>query len=275
MALAQKPSSDATNTHPPLPILRAWDFRDLVHGFMTRQGGVSTGAYSSFNLAEHVGDDPAAVRANWSRWHSAYPGVQVARVQQVHGNQVHQIASSNQAERSTGDGMVTKALGIVLAVFTADCVPILMVDPKAAVVGALHAGWRGVLAGIATRGLAAMVALGASVERTHVALGPAIGACCFEVDRTLADTFVAQLPAAKRFRRSGATGKDYLNLRAIIRSQLADAGIPSHLIIDVGPCTRCNSDRFFSRRAAAGAATGLQMSFIGWRKQTNSWLAEN
>jgi YfiH family protein len=266
MDVARK-SPDETSARARFPMLQVWSFPDLLHGFMTREGGVSDGPYRSFNLAEHVGDNPGAVKANWLRWRAMYPGVTVARVQQVHGNQVHRVEFGEDAPGRIGDGMVTRVPGIVLAIFTADCVPLLMVDPEGAVVGALHAGWRGVLAGIAAKGLAAMAALGASLGRIHVALGPSIGGCCFEVDTSLADKFVSRLPAAAKFCRPGPAGKPCLNLRAIIRSQLAEAGISPHLITDVGPCTRCNPERFFSRRAAAGARTGLQMSFIGLAEQ--------
>jgi YfiH family protein len=159
--------------------------------------------------------------------------------------------------------MVTDASGIVLGIFTADCVPVLMVDSETAIVGALHAGWRGTLAGIAAEGLGAMVALGARADRIRVALGPSIGGCCFEVDAELGDRFVSEMPASASCCRGGRPGKKHLDLRDILHLQLLDAGVDGASIVNVGPCTRCNSARFFSRRAAAGAATGLQMSFIG------------
>ncbi|MBV8773610.1 MAG: peptidoglycan editing factor PgeF [Deltaproteobacteria bacterium] len=249
---------------PNFSVLSPWNFPHLVHGFMTREGGVSQGSYRSFNLAEYVGDDVSAVTDNWARWRAAYPRVRPVRLQQVHGNCVHSIGAADDRERKIGDGIVTKVPGIVLAIFTADCVPILMTDSEARVVGALHAGWRGVLAGIAGVGLNAMVALGARLDQVQVALGPAIGSCCFEVDAQLADYFVGQLPNAASSCRPGRPGKQHLGLRAILRTQLQEAGVGEASIVETGPCTRCNSERFFSRRAAAGAATGLQMSFIGF-----------
>jgi purine-nucleoside/S-methyl-5'-thioadenosine phosphorylase / adenosine deaminase len=235
---------------------------------MTRHGGVSQGLYRSFNLAEHVGDDVSAVSANWTRWHACYPRVRVARLHQVHGSRVYSVGLNDHGERRTGDGMVTTIAGMILAIFTADCVPVLMVDPENEVVGALHAGWRGVLGGIAHEGLSAMAALGARDRRIHVALGPAIGSCCFEVDAELADYFVSQLPTAAAFCRLGRAGKKHLDLRGILASQLQEGDIKPDSIMEVDPCTRCNSDRFFSRRAAAGAATGLQMSFIGFELES-------
>ena len=267
MALAEILTSNGSASRPDLGILRPWNVRNLVHGFMTREGGVSQGLYRSFNLAEHVGDDANSVAVNWARWHAAYPRVRPIRLRQVHGNRVHPIGATDEGERKIGDGMVTRVPGIALAVFTADCVPVLMVDSAAAVVGALHAGWRGVLAGIARVGVSAMSGLGARHHQIKVALGPAIGSCCFEVNADLADDIVGQVPDAAPFCTSGRPGKKHLDLRAILRIQLQETGVNGASIVETGPCTRCNSERFFSRRAAAGAATGLQMSFIGFEPE--------
>jgi len=163
--------------------------------------------------------------------------------------------------------MVTDVPGIVLAIFTADCVPVLMVDTETGSVGALHAGWRGTLAGIASEGVRTMAALGARSHRIRVALGPAIGICCFEVDAELAERFVSHVPTAATCWRPGRPGKKHLDLRGIVRLQLQEGGVAASSIVDIGPCTRCNSDRFFSRRAAGGAPTGLQMSFIGFERE--------
>jgi polyphenol oxidase len=252
---------------PPFPVLRAWEMPPLTHGFMTRQGGVSDGEYRSFNLADRVGDDPRAVSANWARWCASYPQVRVARLQQVHGNRVHHVGLEDNRLPNAGDGMVTAVPGIILAIFTADCVPVLMVDAEAEIVGALHAGWRGAVAGIVTEGIKQMTALGASPGRIRVALGPSIGACCFEVDASLAAYFIEHVPGAARFCESGHPGKRHLDLRGILRFQMQEAGVAPRSVVNVGPCTKCNSDRFFSRRAAGGAPTGLQMSFIGYKRE--------
>src|SRR4029077_14096589 len=112
-----------------LPILKAWEIARLSHGFMGREGGVSRGAYSTMNLARWIGDDPAAVEENWRRWRRLNPDFRtVARLKQVHGNVVHVVGSHYDGAHVEGDGMVTSAQGIMLAIFTGDCVPILMVD---------------------------------------------------------------------------------------------------------------------------------------------------
>ncbi len=266
MASAQI-STAGSSSPATFSLLHAWNLPHFVHGFMTREGGVSQGLYHSFNLADGVGDDPKAVSANWARWHAVYPDVRLARLQQVHGNCVHPIDSAYDGGRRIGDGMVTDVPGMVLAIFTADCVPVLMVDAEAGIAGALHAGWRGTLASIAGVGVSAMVALGASSNRIRVALGPSIGSCCFEVGAELSERFVSHLSAAAAYCSPGRPGKNYLDLRGIIRWQLRKAGVADGSIVDIGPCTQCNSDRFFSRRAAGGATTGLQMSFIGFEPE--------
>jgi YfiH family protein len=255
-----------------LPFLRAttltaWEIPGLHHGFMSRAGGVSGGRYATLNLAERVGDHPTAVEENWSRWNAAYPKMRVARLRQEHGNVVHPVDADYDGALPHGDGMVTATPGIAVGIFTADCVPVLLIDTARQVVGALHAGWRGTLANIAREGVGAMVALGARAHEIRAALGPAIGICCFEVDRGLADSFIVAMRQSSADVRAGRPGKAYLDLRAIIRGQLERSGLDPQTITNVGPCTRCANDQYFSRRSAGGAMTGLQMSFVGLKNQ--------
>jgi YfiH family protein len=160
--------------------------------------------------------------------------------------------------------MVTSDPGVILGIFSADCVPILMIDPKRKIAGAFHAGWRGVIADIATAGVCAMTKLGARAYDLRFALGPSIGLCCFEVGGDLADRFRAEVAGAQNHITAGREGKACLDLRAIVTDQLARAGIKATAGGIVGPCTKCASNRFFSRRAAGGNTTGLQLSFVGF-----------
>ena len=246
------------------PILRAWTDARIVHGFLGRRGGQSKGTYDSMNLGQFVGDDPDDVAANWQRLRAALAeGLVFAKVNQVHGNVVRVVTHADAHERPRADGMVTCDRGVILGVFTADCVPVLMTTRDGSVVCALHAGWRGVIAGIAANGIDAMEKLGAKRAAIRAALGPSIGPCCFEVDAELASRFAAEVPGSARHARDGKPGKAYLDLRAIVGDQLLAAGVASNAIENAGPCTRCASDQYFSRRAAGGVTTGLQMSFIG------------
>jgi len=95
-------------------------------------------------------------------------------------------------------------------------------------------------------------------------MGPSIGQCCFEVDAGLADRFGREIAGARSHTRAGRPGKAFIDLRAVVRDQLERAGLAAANIASVGPCTRCASDRFFSRRAAGGKTTGLQLSFVGF-----------
>ena len=248
-----------------IPRLEPWREAGIAAGFLGREGGVSTGAFASMNLSELVGDDPAHVAENWRRLRASLPPeLTFARLRQVHGNEVLVVTRANSDERPRADAIVTREAGIVLGIFTADCVPVLLSAPREHVCGAIHAGWRGVIAGIAGASVRAMNSLGAASGSIRAALGPSIGPCCFEVDRELADRFAAEIPATAHHRREGRPGKAYLDLRAIVRDQLIAAGVASDAIESVGPCTRCAPDRYFSRRAAGGAVTGLQLSFVGF-----------
>ncbi|HEX4209384.1 MAG TPA: peptidoglycan editing factor PgeF [Candidatus Binataceae bacterium] len=236
-------------------------------GFMGRRGGVSRGPYESFNLAHWIGDEPAAVAENWRRWHAANPALRPALLAQVHRAEVLRVHNGDsilEGGRPSADGLVTTEAGIALGIFSADCVPVLLYDATAHAAAALHAGWRGTLANIAAAGLKVMTSAGARGARIRAAIGPAIGPCCFEVDAELANEFGRRIPAAAAFTRSGRPGKAYLDLRNIVRRQLEIAGLNPREIRILGPCTRCHADSYFSRRAAGGAVTGLQMSFIGF-----------
>ena len=250
-----------------IPIVRAWENREISHGFVERLGGVSAGEFASMNLSYWVGDDESAVDENWRRLRAEVPALKlVARMNQVHGNVVHAVTRETARLRPAGDGMVTDEPGVMLGIFSADCVPLLIVDAKRKIAGAFHCGWRGVIADIATVGVDAMTRLGARAGDLRAAMGPSIGPCCFEVDATLAERFCREIAGATAHARAGRSGKAYLDLRAIVGMQLVRAGLAPERVASVGPCTRCASAQFFSRRAAGGKATGLQMSFVGFNE---------
>jgi len=246
--------TESSRNSGAVEIVRAWPDASICHGFIGRSGGVSTGAFASMNLSYWVGDDERAVDTNWQRLRREVPDLNlVARLNQVHGNVVHAATRDTATLRPAGDGLVTAEPGVMLGVFSADCVPILM----------MHAGWRGVISDIANAGIHAMSQLGAHASDIRAALGPSIAQCCFEVDADLGDRFSREIDGARNHIRAGHPGKAFIDLRAIVRDQLERARLVPANIASVGPCTRCASDRFFSRRAAGGKTTGLQMSFVG------------
>jgi YfiH family protein len=234
----------------------------LAHGFLGRGGGASRGAWSALNLSYRVGDQREAVDRNWQRVRDAFAGLSIVTMGQVHGAALARVSRGPQRIEAV-DGLFTDTAGVGLGVLTADCVPILMIAPAARVALAVHAGWRGTLAGIAALAVArAQQELGVPPAALRVAMGPAIGGCCYEVETSLA----AQLED-----RWGALGaawqpagpRGLLDLRAVNRAILTAAGVPADAIESVGPCTACDVRGYFSYRAGGGT-TGRQLSVVGW-----------
>ncbi len=256
----------AQRTHR-LPALRvpAWEtIPNLVHGFLGRRGGVSCGPFAELNLSYRVGDGAECVQENWRRASAAAGGMRCAHMQQVHDNRVA-IIDAARPEPGEADAMVTCMAATALGVLTADCVPILLVAPRHHVVAAVHAGWRGTVGGVAQRAVRHIVqAFGTPVTELRAALGPAIGGCCYEVDRSIADAVEGAWGPMPDAVRTDTGPKAMLDLRRANATILERAGVPPGCIVSVGPCTRCAAADYFSYRAAGGR-TGRQWSFIGWQ----------
>lgn len=223
----------------------------------TRAGGRSTGAFSTFNLSAGVGDEPAAVAANRRRV-SAELGVPVVFLEQVHGTTVatvDAVPGSGAPDVPAADAAVTALPGVGLAVLAADCVPLLLADPVAGVVGAAHAGRVGAAAGVVPATVAAMEALGARVGALEVLLGPAICGGCYEVPAAMQADVDARLPGSAVRTRRGTPG---LDLRAGLHHQLTQLGVAR-----IGGDPRCTFEErdLYSHRR--GAPTGRQAA-ITW-----------
>ena len=197
---------------------------DARAGFSTRGGGVSRPPYDALNLGYAVGDDPAAVarnRAGLERW----AGAPVAYATQVHGTRVV-VLSQPPAPGSTSvgeaDALVSVSPQVAVAVLVADCVPVLLADPEAGVVAAVHAGRRGLVAGVVEAAVAAMVAQGASVGRVRAAIGPGIAGESYEVPAELQDAVVSVVPQT---RATTSWGTPALDLPAGVAAVLAAAGV--------------------------------------------------
>jgi len=234
----------------------------LVHGFFGRNGGASSGPWHSLNVSDAVGDDPQSVATNWARARAAVSGLPLVRMRQVHGVRVVRVETDDQP-REEADGMFASAAGLGLAILTADCVPILCVAPASGAVMALHAGWRGTLDGVAVAGLrAAHDWLGVAPDAWQIALGPSIGACCYEVEARIGEDLVDRWGAMPdAWQQSGSHGQ--LDLRRANRFILEAHGVPAGQIVACGPCTACQSVDYFSHRQSGGR-TGRQLSLIGW-----------
>ncbi len=227
------------------------------HGFTTRRGGVSEGAFFAMNLGEGVGDDPARVAENWARLRLA-TGLDFARVRQVHGNRTARLTGATRPVEEA-DAVVTSAPGIAACVSVADCVPILIADPESGAVAAVHAGWRGTLAGVAERAVRALgEAHGARPGALLAAVGPAIGPCCYEVGPDLARRFRDELGPATGNPSPGQARVDlWLANEAVLRR----AGLDRRHVDTLRRCTSCEDAAFFSHRRDGGR-TGRQVGFI-------------
>lgn len=237
---------------------------DLVHGFFGRPGGTSSGAWATLNVSSRVGDDPAAVERNLARVRRSLGGVALVGMRQVHGDLVVWVRGG-EGEPGEADGMMTADGGLGLMVQTADCVPILMIEPLRRLAMAVHAGWRGTVAGIARRAVdAARERWGVEPRAWHAALGPAIGGCCYEVGLDVGRELERRWGAMPEAWRPAAS-KGRLDLRTANRITLRAAGLAEERIVETGPCTSCRFDAFFSHRRSGGR-TGRQASIVGWAK---------
>jgi purine-nucleoside/S-methyl-5'-thioadenosine phosphorylase / adenosine deaminase len=178
-------------------------------------------------------------------------------LKQVHGVAVAQAPFMGTPE---ADAAVATAPGLILGIETADCLPVLLVDPRRRFVAAAHAGWRGTAAGVAAQAVSALRAHGARPEDLLAALGPAIGPCCYEVGDELREAFG---PQGEAFFRPGPRGRPHLDVRALNLSALEHAGIPRERIHSVDECTSCRGDLYYSYRRD-GAGAGRMISFVGF-----------
>jgi purine-nucleoside/S-methyl-5'-thioadenosine phosphorylase / adenosine deaminase len=224
----------------------------------TRHGGVSSGGYASLNLALHVGDDPAHVISNRRRA-AAAAGADLSDLvfcEQTHGRGVAVVSA---ADRGRGtlrrgdailqtDAVVTSDPGTVLAVMMADCVPIVLLDPQARVLGCVHAGWRGTVAGVTGAALHAMRSLGARPERMVAAIGPAIDPGRYQVGPEVTGAAQRFFGDLSGLARPDGTGRWLFDLPAANRRVLREAGVPGGQILDAGVATGQPAGLFFSDR---------------------------
>ncbi len=218
---------------------------DARHGFFTRRGGVSTGPFASLNCSLSSPDDPAAVAENRARVQAALGASHLLGCTQVHGADVATVVAAwapGQGPRA--DALVTAVPGVALGVITADCTPVLLHDRTAGVVGAVHAGWRGALAGVLEATVGAMEALGATRAGIAAAIGPSIRQASYEVGPDLRDAVLAQDTGAGRFFVDGRPGRWQFDLAGYCAARLAGVGRVDTLDAD----TLADEARFFSHR---------------------------
>ena len=282
----------------------------LTHAFSTRCGGVSRGPSAGLNLGFTKGEERVRVRKNRELFFQQL-GVQhfaLAALRQVHSATVYHVQRATVGElecrlsgdplpehsglaQPEGDALLTGQAGILLSVRTADCLPVLLVDPQRRVVGAVHAGWRGALAGIVEKAVGEMRRAYGSDPRSLLAvLGPSIRVCCYEVGHQVEEAFQGRSPHADKFfrKRSGPQASHpergsfsfpkvqlpgynavsrpsvHLDLVAVAQDQLRTAGLAPRHIAAVDFCTACRTDLFYSYRRE-GSAVGRMLAVIGIR----------
>ena len=230
--------------------------------FTDRYGGVSAVPFDSLNLALEGGDDLDATGANLARVLADFaPGAALADLHQVHGTVVDVVDDPVGRERPDADGVVTSSPDVVLMVRAADCVPVLLADPAAGVIGAAHAGRPGLAAGVVPATVAAMRARGAAAITAWI--GPHVCGGCYEVPAEMRDEVGAVVPAAVA---TTTWGTPALDIGAGVRAQLEEAAVT---VVDVSRCTRESDDLYSYRRdgGRAGRLAGLirlhQMSARG------------
>lgn len=232
-----------------------------LHGFTTRKGGVSEGAYESLNFAFDIGDKDAHVVENLNRLKQKIEAnLPLARVKQVHSAQITtavdaQLDEWHHSPTKEADGIIAET-NAVIAVQTADCAPVLIACPKTRIVAAIHAGWRGTAKGILRKAVRGMVERGCSASDMIVAIGPCIQYSCYEVGEEVAKALPESAdPVPKR------PGKYLLDLANAVEVSLIVEGVPSSRIERIGACTHCATDAFFSYRKE-GPDTGRMLAFI-------------
>ncbi len=223
----------------------------IRHGFFTRRGGISTGLYEGLNTGVGSDDDPAAVFENRRRVAEHLGGIpdDLAACFQIHSAVARVAETGWRGDRPEGDASVTAAPGVICAVLTADCAPILLADPEAGIVAAAHAGWKGALNGIVHSTVAAMQALGAEPGRMVAVIGPCIAQASYEVGADFMERFTHHDPGCERFFAPGvADDRRQFDLPGFVLWRLEQAGIRAAAW--TGDDTRTDEARFYSNRRA-------------------------
>lgn len=241
---------------------------NLEHGFLTRNGGLSQGAYASLNIGYGLGDDVKVVDDNWrliGQLFNIQPAL-LLRIEQVHSAKVIDVDSLNvdfatidpqsppPTQMIQADGLFTLSNGLALCIRTADCVPLLIANAHGPGIAAVHAGWRGLASGIIAKTARLFADHEIPAQDLRVAIGPHIGPCCYQVGPEVLD---ALGPDSGQQRGAHL----YANQAQVARRQWQSVGVAEQHIAQVGPCVSCAAGQFFSHRRDKGQ-TGRQASVI-------------
>jgi len=237
-------------------IVRSNALAAIPHGFFGSTAG---------DCGLGSGQEPALAAANRRAVADfILPAAPLATLYQIHSPTAVVVTEAvPDDQRARADAIVTATPGLVLGIVTADCAPVLLADVEAGVIAAAHAGWRGAVAGVTDQAIAAMLSLGARVERIVAAIGPCIARPSYEVDHAFAERLLTDDPGNDRFLSDGPHGQPHFDLEAYVVARLAAAGVQR--IEALGLDTYALDDRFFSYRRATHRAEptyGRQLSLI-------------
>ena len=254
---------------PYLQISKFNQIEGFFHMFTTRNGGHSHGPYSSFNLGFASGDSLESVEAN-KKMLDEFLGKQVFFPKQVHGNAIIILDAEIDYEGMNGsvpaDGVISNSRESCMGILTADCVPLILIDPEKKCVALIHAGWRSSFEGIAKKAVDLLkLKFGSTPQSILVGIGPCIRVCCFEVGPELADFVNQKFPTLHELAlpRQG-TDRFSLDLVKFNLASLFAEGISPENVSDSNLCTSCHQDLFFSHRAQRGT-TGRQATVAMWK----------
>ncbi|MEM9841277.1 MAG: peptidoglycan editing factor PgeF [Pseudomonadota bacterium] len=215
------------------------------HGFFGRRGGVSTGLYESLNIGQGSDDKAQSIRDNRERIRVAMGAETLLSCFQVHSATAIKVTEAWHT-RPRADAMVTSVPGLALCILSADCVPILLADAEAGVIGAAHAGWKGALAGICEATIAMMETEGAARERIVAAIGPAIQQASYEVGPEFRDTFVGEQEWTDRLFIAGGGDRSFFDLVGYVETKLMREGV--NTIDNLKHDTCAMHETYFSNR---------------------------
>ncbi len=243
----------------------------VAHGFSTRLGGVSQGVWAGLNLGRRRGDDPAHVAENYRRFCAAIGAdhTRVVKSRQIHTDNIRIVTGADlgvglcDPAPYEADGLVTNVAGLCLTVFTADCVPVLLYDPVARCVAAVHSGWRSTAMAIVPKAVDVMgKQFGCQPGNIIAAIGPAIGGCCFQTQKEVPDAMLETYGSmAAPFIRPDGADHFRVDLRGIIAQSLQNAGLSGDHIDISDHCTACQANLFWSHRLV-GNARGSMAAMI-------------
>jgi YfiH family protein len=247
--------------------IRTASLDGIPHGFLGREGGVSSGLLGGLNVGLGSSDDRAAIAENRRRaTASVLPDAKLVTLHQVHSPDAIAVTGPFPDEnRPHADALVTDRPGLLLGILTADCAPVLLADHEAQVVGAAHAGWKGAIGGVTDATITAMEKLGAQRDRIVAAVGPCIARASYEVDDAFFRRFLEHDAENERFFSSGARpDRHQFDLEAYVAARLAAAGVATVALL--GLDTYADERRFYSFRRATHRGEpdyGRQISLIG------------